>query len=447
MSGFPFATLPAVEHDGALPQTADCIIIGGGVIGITAALYLARCGIRALVLEKGRVACEQSSRNWGWIRTQGRDIAEIPISLESRGLWQELETQCGGLGIRTVGVTYLAKKPADLARYEDWLGSAQGFGLDSQMMTAAQVEDLIPNAQGGWIGALHTPSDMRGEPWGAVPRIARLAVSEGVQIIENCAVRSLDMVAGKVAGVITERGRVAAPSVVLAGGAWSGLFLGNHGVRIPQLSVRATVMATETLPMVHGGAAVDDELAFRARDDGGYSLAPSTMSDLFVGPDAFRYALKYLPLVLDGGWSVRKLPFAPKGFPDAWGTKRRWRADQETPFERMRMLAPDPRPGKTEALRKQMAARFPQLGAVGLAAQWGGMIDAMPDVVPIVDHCADLPGLTVVTGMCGHGFGIGPAFGKITADLVTGADPGHDLTRFRMGRFNDGSRMIPGPNI
>ena len=75
------------------------------------------------------------------------------------------------------------------------------------------------------------------------------------------------------------------------------------------------------------------------------------------------------------------------------------------------------------------------------------MIDALPDVVPAVDRAAQLPGLTVVTGMCGHGFGIGPAFGRIAARLATGEDPGHDLARFRLARFSDGSPMRPGPNL
>ncbi|MDJ0823055.1 MAG: FAD-dependent oxidoreductase, partial [Paracoccaceae bacterium] len=76
-----------------------------------------------------------------------------------------------------------------------------------------------------------------------------------------------------------------------------------------------------------------------------------------------------------------------------------------------------------------------------------GMIDVLPDVVPVVDHVKALPGLIAVTGMCGHGFGIGPAFGRIAADMAAGDDPGHDLSRFRLSRFSDGSKMVPGPNI
>jgi glycine/D-amino acid oxidase-like deaminating enzyme len=75
------------------------------------------------------------------------------------------------------------------------------------------------------------------------------------------------------------------------------------------------------------------------------------------------------------------------------------------------------------------------------------MIDTMPDIVPVVDRVTALPGLTVGTGMSGHGFGIGPGIGRILADLVQGNDPGHDLKRFRLSRFSDGSPVRLGPGI
>ena len=90
---------------------------------------------------------------------------------------------------------------------------------------------------------------------------------------------------------------------------------------------------------------------------------------------------------------------------------------------------------------------FPGLAAPRIKLAWAGMIDTMPDVVPVIDRADALPGLTIATGMSGHGFGIGPGVGRVVADLVTGRDVGHDLSRFRLGRFTDGSRLLPGASL
>ena len=111
------------------------------------------------------------------------------------------------------------------------------------------------------------------------------------------------------------------------------------------------------------------------------------------------------------------------------------------------MLNPTPNKAKIRRLAKDFTATFPVVGQTQIKNAWAGMIDAMPDMVPVVDACAAIPGLTICTGMCGHGFGIGPAMGKISACLAIGQNAGHDLTRFRLSRFSDGSRLVMGPDL
>jgi glycine/D-amino acid oxidase-like deaminating enzyme len=445
---FPFRTVGQPEHRGTLPAEADLVVIGGGVIGVCTALFAARKGLRVVLMEKGRIGAEQSGRNWGWIRVQGRDLAEIPVALESQRLWQALDADTGGrIGLRTVGVTYLARTEADSARHADWLRMAEPYGVSTRVLSKAETGTLMAEPRAPWIGALHTPTDMKAEPWVAVPTLARLAVDAGVTVRETCAVRALDIAAGRITGVTTEAGRVATNAVVLAGGAWSSLFLRRHGVDIPQLSVRATAMATEPLPQVLATAAADDRIAMRPRDDGGYTLAPAAYAELFVGPDAIRHARRYLPLYATGAFDVHLRRPPPRGWPDAFSTPRRWEADAPSPFERMRILDPAPNGPKRAELPRRFAQLYPGLGRVRVRDAWAGLIDVLPDVVPVVDRVARIPGLTVATGMCGHGFGAGPGFGRIAADLVTGDDPGIDLARFSMARFFDGSRLAPGPNL
>ncbi|WP_435259062.1 NAD(P)/FAD-dependent oxidoreductase [Thioclava sp. FR2] len=441
---FPISLSTPIHYPGPAPEAADVVIIGGGVIGVMTAFYLAEAGERVVLLEKGRIAAEQSSRNWGWVRQQGRDPAELPIMIESMQLWKGLSQRLGeGLGFRQTGVVYLADSDRDLESHETWLKIAQSHGLDTRLMARCEVETLLGTSH-AWKGAMFTPSDARAEPWVAVPMLAKLAAEAGAALVENCAVRALDVAGGKVTGVVTEQGIIRAERVVVAAGAWSRLFLASHGIAIPQLAVLASVAATEPMVEIFPGAAADGDFAFRRRADGGYSIAPGAEHDFFIGPDAFRSFGRYLTVLKQDFRSTHFRPMAPKGFPDAWGTPRRWTA--ESPFEAMRVLNPAPNMATIGRVQDSFARAFPQLGRPKLKAVWAGMIDTMPDVVPVVDH-APLSGLTIATGMSGHGFGIGPGMGRVVADLVRGRATGHDLRRFRFSRFTDGSTVRLGPSL
>ena len=447
MTAFPIHMGLPATHAAPLPDRADVVVIGGGIIGVMTAWELAREGVSVVLLEKGRIAGEQSSRNWGWIRAQGRDLAELPIMLAAQKMWPTLAAEAGDVGLRQTGTLYLAETPEQLARYEDWQREAAIYRTGAALLSERQLRDALPGATRRYLGALWTQTDLKAEPWIAVPKFAAAAARAGAQIVEGCAVRALDLVGGRVTGVLTERGLVRTTSVVLAGGAWSSLFLRRHGITIPQLSVRATVAATGPLGDVNLGGAVDKRLAWRKRADGGYTLAPAGFHELFVGPDAFRAFGSFTKLLLEDPLGTRLLPAAPRGYPDAWGTPRTWGDDEESPFERCRILDPRPNAKRVGKLARDFADTFPQLGELTITTSWAGMIDTLPDIVPVVDEVEALPGLVICTGMCGHGFGIGPAFGQIAARLALGQGTGFDLTRFRLSRFFDGSRLTAGPNL
>jgi glycine/D-amino acid oxidase-like deaminating enzyme len=445
---FPITQNSPVQFSSALPVATDIVIIGGGIIGVMSAWFLAKAGKRVVLCEKGRIAGEQSSRNWGWVRQQGRDPAELPIMIEANRIWQTLSKECGeDLGFCQTGVLYLANTAKDMANFDGWLPHAKAHQLDTKILTAAEVAAMIPNAKANWQGGLWTASDGRAEPSLAAPALARALVRMGVTIIENCAVRSLDIANGRLTGVITEQGRIACEHAVLAGGAWSLLFLRNHGVSIPQLSLRSTVIATTPMPDLFSGGAVDNNFAFRRRADGGYTIALGTQHDLYVGIDAFRNFSNFLPQLKANPFGTSYRLAAPKHFPDAWSTKRTWSADEVSPFEKKRVLNPAPNAKSVQKMLQYFAKAFPNFGQPQIKTAWAGMIDTMPDVVPIIDHAPSISGLTIATGMSGHGFGIGPGVGRVVADLVLGKPPTHDLTRFRFSRFCDGSKIELGPSL
>lgn len=441
-----------VRFADTLPEAVDVVIVGGGVIGVASALYMRAEGLSVVLVEKGRIGCEQSSRNWGWVRQHGRDEDELPVMTEANRLWGELDARVkGATGFRRCGIVYLASSEKALAEREAWLEVAKRHQLKTRVLSSREVAERID--QGGletahrWQGATITEDDGRAEPWQAVPALARLAQEEGVVLRENCAARALVTTNGRIEAVVTEAGTIRCEQVLVAAGAWSSLFLERHGIAIPQLSVRSTVSATAAMPAVFEGCAADESLAFRRREDGGYTVSMPDLHDLYIGPSAFRHFFKWLPVASKHWRATRFHPKAPKGFPDGWGTARNWAEDEETPFERCRVLEPVPETRKREKLREAFAARFPQLGKPRLIATWAGMIDAMPDIVPICDRVPAIDGLMLATGMSGHGFGIGPGYGKAMAKIAAGKDTGHDMSRFRFSRFSDGSKMRPGPAI
>ncbi|MDJ0958316.1 MAG: FAD-binding oxidoreductase [Arenicellales bacterium] len=429
-----------------LPEQSEVVIIGAGVIGIFTALYLARMGKCVFVCEKGRVAGEQSSRNWGWIRTHGRDEAEVPIASEAGRLWREVDTETNGAcGVKQIGTVYLASSDSEMEELVKWLPIAENYGLDTRALSASEVQDLFAGGSTHrWVGGTCTMSDYRGEPWTAVPAVAELARAVGAGIRENCAVRVLDIAAGRIQGVITEEGRIKCEQVVLAGGAWSSLFAHCHGIQLPQLSIRATVAQTAPAPEVSQFNCCDEELAWRRRADGGYTLARTGHHGFFLGPDAFRHFWKYMPVVRREWRKTNPRLASPHGYPDGWRTPRKWEPDEQSPLEDTRVLEPMADRSYVTQMGNLFAERFQSIGRPNILDSWAGMIDTMPDVVPVIDRVPTVEGMIIATGMSGHGFGIGPGFGRVIADIVAGYSLDHDMTRFRLSRFTDGSKLVVG---
>jgi glycine/D-amino acid oxidase-like deaminating enzyme len=430
-----------------LPKAVDVAIIGAGIAGTATAFFLAERGVRVLLLEKGRVAGEQSSRNWGWVRQQGRDWAELPIMMEANRIWRDLAARTGeaDLAFTQSGCVYLANGPAEAAKFETWYDMARQHQLDTRMLSAQEIREKLPGMGGDWTSGMVTETDGRAEPFVAVPALARAAHRAGAAIIEGCAARTLDLQAGRVAGVVTEAGRVRCAQVVLAGGAWSNGFAANAGTDLPQLMVRSTVARTGIAPDTYASNISQPGLSLRRRADGGYTLATGDIAEHYLSPASFRYAAKFLKLLSMSARDVRLRLAAPKGFPGAWGTPSRWTADEVSPFERMRVLNPEPSARVVRRIEARLGERYPALNGIKLAEAWAGMIDVTPDAVPVLGEDQRIKGLHFATGLSGHGFGIGPAIGRIMSDLLTGRSPGHDLTRFRPERFSDGSKIVPGP--
>jgi glycine/D-amino acid oxidase-like deaminating enzyme len=297
----------------------------------------------------------------------------------------------------------------------------------------------LPGSARAWPHALYTASDGRAEPQKAAPAIAAAVRRLGGKVLTHCAARGLDTAAGRVAGVVTEKGSIACSSVVLAGGAWSRLFCRGLDIMLPQLKVRGSVMRTSPVANAPEASLWAPGLGLRKRLDGGYTVAHGSLTDVDIGPDNFRLAKAFWP-ALRGAHTGLRLRFGRRFFEEL-AQPAQWRLDRESPFERVRVLDPAPSPDLLGAAGAQLRAAFPAFRSAQIEERWAGYIDVTPDAVPVIAPVEQLPGFFIASGFSGHGFGIGPGAGRLMADLLTGAPPIVDPAPYRFSRFSDGSRI------
>lgn len=429
-----------------MPSATDIVVIGGGIIGTSAALMLSSSGVRVVLCEKAFIACEQSSRNWGWCRQAGRDEREIPLIIESLRLWREMDRITQGVtGFRECGVIYIAERETDEVRFDAWKSMAQSYGLKARIVRGKELSALMPRAREEYPCGLHVASDGCAEPQKAAPAIAAAAQRSGAIILTHCAVRGVELSAGRITAVVTERGSIKCGAVILAGGAWSSLFCANLGVRLPQLKILSTVLRTAPANGPTTCTLMKD-LGYRKRMDGGYTIGRGTAAyEVPLVRDSLRFFRDYLPTIRKEGAAIR-----PRVNAQSWlelRTPRRWSLDSRSPFERTRVLDPAPNRTFNREAMDAMLKLYPQFAAVPVLQEWGGYIDITPDAVPYIGEVPAIPGLTLATGFSGHGFGIGPAAGRLAAAIATGKPPSVDPTPFRVDRFNDGSPIALGAEL
>ena len=427
-------TLEPVHTSDELPSSTRVVIIGGGIVGVTAALALAERNIPVVLLEKGHIAGEQSSRNLGWIRKTSRHVQDVPLAQAADRLWAGMPERIGrDVGYRQAGIVFLARTQEQMAMHEAWHSSVAPLELDSQLLSPADIDKRIPGGKGDWAGGIHTPSDGRAEPAVATSAIANAAMKQGAVLVQNCAVRTLSRSAGKVTGVVTEQGEIRCEQVLLAGGAWSRHFLGNLGVSLPTLPLICSVLRTKPMEGPTDIAVGGPDFSFRKHQDGGFIItqrgkldAPLTLDHLLIGH-------RYLGQ-LRTQRSFLNIKFGRPFFNDL-ALSRRWKPHSKTPFEHIRTRDPEVNHGLNQDALNNLSTAWPAFAEAKIEEAWAGLIDVTPDSNPVIDRIEAIPGLTVATGFSGHGFGTGPAAGQLAADLLADVDPIIDPAPYRFDRF------------
>jgi sarcosine oxidase subunit beta len=203
--------------------------------------------------------------------------------------------------------------------------------------------------------------------------------------------------------------------------------------------VRSSVFRTSPIESGVEPAIAFSDFALRKRLDGGYTVASLGGSIADIVPDSFRFFRDFLPS-LSTEWKSLRFRFGERFFEEAFQWKLR-PADQVSVFEKIRTLDPEPHRAANAAVLSKLKAAIPSFASAKIAQEWAGLIDTMPDVIPVISPLPGIDGLIVATGFSGHGFGIGPGAGRLVADMVSGETPVVDPSPFHISRFSDGSKI------
>jgi glycine/D-amino acid oxidase-like deaminating enzyme len=425
-----------------LPAAADAVIIGAGIQGCAAAYYLAKRGMKPVLLDKSAVAGQQSGRAWGFVRIMDREEPEVPLMIEAMKIWPGLEAELGSdLEWRQEGNLFLAGSDAELAHYEDWLKIARKYGLDTQVLGAKEVAKLMPGLTDPGKGGLYGPTEGQAEPRKAAAAFARRAAELGALIFEGCGAIGLETAGGAVSSVVTEAGAIRTKIAVVSAGASSFRILKTLGLDLPQQHVRATCSRTNAIAPVSGIAFFGHHMGFRQRRDGSLNLADESALDVDLTLGRLRALKWFLP-----AWIRSREPMSvalnAATYEDLLH-RLPWRPEARQPWIHDRAPNIPANQARVRASIEKLRRYFPASGDARIVESWAGNVDVLPDAIPVIGPAPRPVGLILATGYSGHGFAMGPISGRLIAEIAADGRPSLDLKAFRFERYAEGAVKLP----
>jgi sarcosine oxidase, subunit beta len=385
-----------MAQDSSIPDRAEVVIVGGGVMGASAAFHLAEAGVTDIVLlEADQLSCGSTSKSAGGVRLQFSDEVNIALALRSMDAFERFGERPGAeIGLRQVGYLFLLTDPADVPIFEANTALQNSMGVPSRMITAAEAGQLSPLAVvDDVLAASICMRDGHATPDAVVLGYATAARDMGATVLTRSPVTAIDVDGGDITAVHTPRGTIRTSTVIDVAGAWSPHIAAMVGVDLPVQPVARPIWYTEPMPN---------------RPD----KVPMTI-DFTTG---FYFHIEG-PGLLFGMAD----PEQPPGF--------------DAPM----------RPDWLEVVGDVVAHRAPGLLEVGIAGGWHGYYETTPDHNALIGEVADVSRFLYATGFSGHGFLLGPAVGEVLRDLVLGHTPAVDVSRFDVARFVGDTR--PEHNI
>lgn len=366
---------------------ADVVIIGGGLVGSSAALALRKAGLSVILLDKGFCGAQASGVNYGGVRRQGRAVEQLPLSQRSHQIWPQLPQLIGIDGeYQRSGHLKLARTQAEFAKLEAYAALVRPHGLELELLSGAMVKARLPWLSGDVAGASLCVEDGSANPRLVSPAFARAAERHGAVVMEHMPVRDVRATGhgfAVLAGQNNNEIEISCTQLINSAGAWSDKFAALFGEPVPLVRMYPSMVVTEPLP-------------YRL------PLSMGEQSGSFYGRQVTRgnYVM--------GGGRAKVL------------------ADPD--YSRPSVMA------ASEVMQRAIAL-FPHLKTAQVIRFWSGTEAEMPDDNPVLGPSKTTPGLYHAFGFCGAGFQTAPGVGAVLCDLVTSGETSTPIEAFAIDRF------------
>jgi len=366
-------------------DTAEVVVIGGGVVGCAVAYNLAKLGLTdVVVVEKGYLACGATGRCGGGIRQQWSTLPNTRMAMASVRLFEGLEEELGYPTEYTQGgYLILAYTEDEVAQYRQNVAMQRGLGLDVRFLTPAQAHDVVPCLNtAGVLAATHCPTDGKGNPFLITRGYALAAERLGAEVNLHTTVTDIEVAGGKVQAVVTDKGRIATRWVVNAAGGHAAAIGVLVGLDVPVKPYRHEILVTEPIEPLF------DPLIISFYH--GTYIVQEPHGSILMG----------------------------QGNPDEPSS---YNLRSGLPFAR--------------SITRKMVWLIPCLKDVKVVRQWAGLYAMTPDAQPILGPVDDLEGYVQAVGFSGHGFMVAPITGQLVAEFIVRGETSLPIDGLSMGRF------------
>lgn len=367
--------------------STDVVVVGGGIVGASAALFLRRLGVAVVLLERDLCGSRSSGVNYGGVRRQGRPIVQLPLSQRAHTIWAQLPELVGvdGEYLRT-GHLKIARSEADMTALERYRDSARDFDLGLQLVSGRALHERCPWLGEAAMGGSLCPEDGQANPRLVSPAFAHAARRLGADIREGTRVDEVEHDGSRFVtrcGVALE---VRSQYLLNCGGAWAGAIAAQFGEPVPMQSGHPQMAVTEPLPFFM-------DVSLGVEGGGVYARQIARGNCIFGGGRG--YALDEL---------------------------------------RARTSS-----GELSHLMQQAVALVPRLRKACVIRSWSGTEGYLPDRLPVIGPGHAQPALLHAFGFAGGGFQVGPAVGAVLADLVRYGRTDTPISDFSISRFFPGN--------